>query len=72
MSDPLVVSVPHSLGKAEALRRLKSGFARMTPTKPGHDGVVARRPEAAEQPERMAVAAPRVMGMKRLDIVISP
>ena len=34
MSDPLVVSVPHSLGKAEALRRLKSGFARMTPTFP--------------------------------------
>lgn len=34
MSDPLVVLVPHSLGKAEALRRLKSGFARMTPTFP--------------------------------------
>ena len=34
MSEPLVVSVPHSLGKAEALRRLKSGFARMTPTFP--------------------------------------
>ena len=34
MSDPLVVSVPHSLGKAEALRRLKSGFGRMTATFP--------------------------------------
>jgi len=34
MSESLVVSVPHSLGKAEALRRVKSGFARVTPTFP--------------------------------------
>jgi hypothetical protein len=26
MSAPLVVSIPHSLGKAEALRRLKAGL----------------------------------------------
>jgi len=26
MSAPLVVSIPHSLGRAEALRRLKSGL----------------------------------------------
>ena len=26
MSQPLVVSIPHSLGKAEAVRRLKSGL----------------------------------------------
>ena len=30
MSEPLVVTVPHSLGQAEALRRLKSGFGRVT------------------------------------------
>ena len=30
MSKPLIVSIPHSLGKAEALRRLKSGMARAT------------------------------------------
>jgi hypothetical protein len=29
MSEPLVVSIPHSLGKQEAIRRLKSGMARM-------------------------------------------
>jgi hypothetical protein len=29
MSDPLVVSIPHSIGKQEAIRRLKSGMARM-------------------------------------------
>lgn len=27
MSDPLVVSIPHHLGRAEATRRIKSGFA---------------------------------------------
>lgn len=26
MSNPLVVSIPHSLGRTEAVRRLKSGF----------------------------------------------
>ena len=30
MSKPLIVSIPHSLGKGEALRRLKSGMARAT------------------------------------------
>ena len=30
MSRPLVVSIPHSLGKAEAVRRLKSGLERTT------------------------------------------
>jgi hypothetical protein len=30
MPEPVVVSIPHALGKAEALRRLKPGFARAT------------------------------------------
>ena len=29
MSAPLVVSIPHALGRAEALRRLKSGLEGM-------------------------------------------
>ena len=28
MSEPLVVSIPHRLGKEEALRRLKAGLHR--------------------------------------------
>lgn len=28
MSQPLVVSIPHRLGREEAVRRLKAGFAR--------------------------------------------
>lgn len=29
MSRPLVVTIPHSLGKEEAMRRLKTGFAQL-------------------------------------------
>ena len=29
MSKPLVVSIPHSLGKEEAIRRLQSGFGQL-------------------------------------------
>jgi Putative polyhydroxyalkanoic acid system protein (PHA_gran_rgn) len=29
MSEPLVVTIPHRLGKEEAVRRLKSGLARV-------------------------------------------
>ncbi len=29
MASPLIVSVPHSIGKDEAMRRLKSGMAQM-------------------------------------------
>ena len=30
MSEPLVVTIPHGLGKDEALRRIKAGFSRRT------------------------------------------
>jgi hypothetical protein len=35
MSEPLVVSIPHRLGKEEALRRLKTGLAEVG-TRFGH------------------------------------
>ncbi len=34
MSQPLVVSIPHRLGKDEALRRLKSGLGRAAASVP--------------------------------------
>jgi hypothetical protein len=34
MSAPLVVSIPHSLGRDEAMRRLKSGLSRAATTMP--------------------------------------
>jgi hypothetical protein len=40
MSKPLVVSIPHRLGKEEAIRRLKSGLAE-TRTRFGHVFTVA-------------------------------
>jgi hypothetical protein len=30
MSRPITVSIPHTLGKDEAIRRLKAGFARLS------------------------------------------
>src|ERR1044071_6652917 len=35
MSAPLVVSIPHSLGREEAMRRLKTGLARAASSVPG-------------------------------------
>lgn len=32
--DPLIISVPHSLGKEEAIRRLKNGLSGITSTLP--------------------------------------
>jgi hypothetical protein len=34
MSAPLVVSIPHSLGREEAMRRLKTGLSRATASVP--------------------------------------
>ena len=34
MSAPLVVSIPHSLGREEAMRRLKSGLSRAATSVP--------------------------------------
>src|SRR5213083_1639784 len=34
MSAPLVVSIPHSLGREEAMRRLKTGLSRATSSVP--------------------------------------
>lgn len=34
MTKPVIVTIPHSLGKDEAVRRLKSGLAKATATLP--------------------------------------
>lgn len=34
MSAPLIVSIPHSLGRDEAVRRLKTGLSRATANVP--------------------------------------
>ena len=35
MSAPLIVSIPHKLGREEAIRRLKTGLARAASSVPG-------------------------------------
>ena len=40
MSKPLVVTIPHQLGKEEAIRRLKSGFGQMKEHTGGKIGTV--------------------------------
>jgi hypothetical protein len=42
MSRPLVVSIPHSLGKEEAMRRLKTGFAQLKEKSGGTLAAAAR------------------------------
>ena len=37
MSAPLVVSIPHRLGREEALRRLKTGLKRAASSVPMHE-----------------------------------
>ena len=38
MAKPLIVSIPHSLGAAEARRRIETGFADLTAKLPGGGG----------------------------------
>lgn len=43
MTTPLTVSIPHRLGRAEARRRVESGFARITAALPGAAGAGSHR-----------------------------
>jgi hypothetical protein len=40
MSKPLIVEIPHQLGKQEAVRRLRSGFSRTRETLGGNFAVI--------------------------------
>ena len=43
MTTPLIVSIPHQLGRAEARRRIESGFAQMLHAFPGGTGQCSER-----------------------------
>jgi hypothetical protein len=43
MSTPLTVSIPHQLGRAEARRRIETGFAKMLHGLPGGSGQCSER-----------------------------
>lgn len=43
MATPITISVPHQLGRAEARRRIESGFAKIVNLLPGSGGVRSER-----------------------------
>ena len=43
MTTPIVVSIPHQLGRAEARRRIDDGFAKIIHLFPGSDGKCSER-----------------------------
>lgn len=43
MTPPIAVSIPHQLGRAEARRRIESGFAKLVSQLPGGGGACSER-----------------------------
>lgn len=43
MGSPVIVSIPHQLGRAEARRRIEGGFAKIVNLLPGSSGTVSER-----------------------------
>jgi hypothetical protein len=43
MAPPLIISVPHQLGRVEARRRIEAGFAKILNLSPGSGGVRTER-----------------------------
>ena len=43
MATPLTISIPHQLGRAEARRRIESGFAKLVQQMPGSGGASSER-----------------------------
>ena len=43
MATPISVSIPHQLGRAEARRRIETGFAKIIHLLPGSDGNCSER-----------------------------
>jgi len=43
MPTPISVSIPHQLGRAEARRRIETGFAKMLGQLPGGGGSISQR-----------------------------
>ena len=43
MATPITISIPHQLGRAEARRRIESGFAQVVQQLPGSGGTCTER-----------------------------
>ena len=63
MTAPLTVSIPHQLGRAEARRRIESGFAKMIRVLPGGVGHCSERWEGDRLVFSVATLAQTVAGV---------
>ena len=62
MTTPLTVSIPHQLGRAEARRRIETGFAKMLHALPGGSGHCSERWEGDRLVFSVAALAQTVTG----------
>jgi hypothetical protein len=62
MATPLTISIPHQLGRAEARRRIESGFAKTVGGLPGGGGHCSQRWEGDRLVFSVAVLAQTITG----------
>jgi hypothetical protein len=63
MATPITVSIPHQLGRAEARRRIESGFAKLMRQMPGSGGPSSERWDGDQLTFGAAVMGQRVAGV---------
>ena len=63
MAAPLTISIPHQLGRAEARRRIESGFARLIQQMPGSSGASSERWDGDRMTFGVAVMGERLSGV---------
>ena len=63
MATPLTVSIPHQLGRAEARRRIETGFAQIVNVLPGSAGTCTERWDGDRLTFRVAAVGQTVDGV---------
>jgi hypothetical protein len=63
MATPITVSIPHQLGRAEARRRIESGFAKLVQQIPGTRGTGSERWDGDRLTFGVAVMGQTVAGV---------
>ena len=63
MTSPLVISIPHQLGRAEARRRIEAGFGKVIRHLPGSNGTPSERWDGDRLIFSVAAAGQTVSGV---------
>src|SRR5690349_17713232 len=63
MTSPIVISIPHQLGRAEARRRIEGGFGKVTRLMPGGGGTSSERWDGDRLVFSVAAAGQTVSGV---------